>query len=300
MTRCTNCGLPLSPARTYTRCPRCDIALGNASGPNAAVTAAPHSYDQDPNRGAQAGMPSSPNNAWGQAPSSSITPTSPWNQSPAGPSPLQQAPQPQQPWLARALSQPPPNAGQRPASFSRHNRGFVVSAILLGTAALILIFVYIMATNFLSAQNGPDTATTHPAPQASATTPASSPTSASSPTATALPAQQYIDNAQTASAVDTTTSSSTQPSTTFKINQKIYVTFNIHPNGKNGAVCLLWFLNSKHIAQFALPVTSMSKAGYSYAIYAGTGPGYVNIYWASTTRCTDKLLAQHVDFTVTH
>ncbi|MEO6887465.1 MAG: hypothetical protein ABI456_00495 [Ktedonobacteraceae bacterium] len=296
MTRCTNCGLPLSPARTYTRCPRCNIALGNASGPNAAVTAAPHSYDQEQSRGAQAGMQSSPNNAWGQAPPSSLAPTSsPWNQSPAG-----QTPQAQQPWLAGTLSQPPMNTGQRSASFSRHNRGFIVSAILLGTAALILIFVYIMATNLLSAQNGPTTGNTPATPQASAPAAALSPTSASSPTATALPGQQYIDNAQTASTVDIASSSPTQPGTTFKMNQKIYVTFNIHPNGKSGAVCLLWFLNSKHIAQFALPITPMSKAGYSYAIYSGTGPGYVNIYWASTTRCTDKLLAQRVDFTVTH
>ena len=103
-----------------------------------------------------------------------------------------------------------------------------------------------------------------------------------------------------ASLVNTTTAQPLQLTTTFKVNQKIYVSFNIHPDSKNGAVCLIWYLNNKKVTQFPFSVTASARAGYSYAIYGGTGPAYVEIYWASTTTCSDKILAQRVDFTVTH
>ena len=77
------------------------------------------------------------------------------------------------------------------------------------------------------------------------------------------------------------------------------MTFSLHPNGKNGAVCLFWYLNNRNIAQYPFGVTAGAKAGYSYATYAGPGTAYVEIYWASTIACSDKILAQHVNFTVT-
>jgi hypothetical protein len=132
------------------------------------------------------------------------------------------------------------------------------------------------------------------------TTPILTPTAVPSPTAGALVGSQFIDSAQMASTVNTTTAQPLLLTTTFKINQKIYVTFNIHPNGKNGAVCLNWYLNNKIVTQFPFGVTASAKAGYSYAIYGGTGPAYVEIFWASTTSCSDKILAQHVTFTLTH
>jgi hypothetical protein len=132
------------------------------------------------------------------------------------------------------------------------------------------------------------------------TTPILTPTAVPSPTAGAFPGSQYINNAQMASTVNTTTAQPLLVSTTFKVNQKIYVTFNINPNGKNGAVCLYWYLNNKSVTQFPFAVTANAKAGYSYAIYGGTGPAYVDIYWASTISCSDKILAQHVNFTITH
>jgi hypothetical protein len=71
------------------------------------------------------------------------------------------------------------------------------------------------------------------------------------------------------------------------------------PHGKNGAVCLYWHLNNKNVTQFPFAVTPNATAGYSYAIYGSTGTAYVEIYWASTIACSDKLLAQHVNFKVT-
>jgi hypothetical protein len=102
-----------------------------------------------------------------------------------------------------------------------------------------------------------------------------------------------------ASAINSSSLQPTQLATTFKTNQKIYVTFQLHPAGHNGAVCLLWYLNGQQITQYSFAISANSKLSYAYATYGGTGAAYVEIYWASTTQCTDQLLAQHVDFTVT-
>jgi hypothetical protein len=184
------------------------------------------------------------------------------------------------------------------------NLGFIVAALCVISGGLILIFVYFLAlslpANPATGAYPPTSATTRTALTASPTSPTLSPTAVLPPTAGTLPGQQYIDNSQMASLVNTVTAQPLQLTTTFKVNQKIYVTFNINPNGKNGAICLLWYLNNKIVTQFPFSVTTSAKAGYSYAIYGGTGPAYVDIYWASTTACSDKILAQHVNFTVTH
>ena len=102
-----------------------------------------------------------------------------------------------------------------------------------------------------------------------------------------------------ASAIDQKTRKPTQLATTFKTNQKIYVTFQLHPAGQSGAVCLLWYLNGKQVTSYDFAAGQNSSASYSYAIYGGTGTGAVEVYWASSTSCSDKQLAQRVDFTVT-
>src|SRR5260221_11365109 len=70
---------------------------------------------------------------------------------------------------------------------------------------------------------------------------------APTPTATIYPGQQYINNAQMASAINSSSLQPTQLTTTFKTNQKIYVTFQLHPAGHTGAVCLLWYLNGQQL-----------------------------------------------------
>ena len=102
-----------------------------------------------------------------------------------------------------------------------------------------------------------------------------------------------------ASTINFNTAQPIQTTTTFKVKQRIYVTFAIHPNGKSGAICLYWYLNNHAVTEFPFPVTAAASAAYSYAIYGGRGNGYVEIYWASTTACSDRMLAQHVPFTVT-
>jgi len=101
-----------------------------------------------------------------------------------------------------------------------------------------------------------------------------------------------------ASEVNTNTAQPLQVTAMFRVSQRIYVTFDIHPSGNNGAVCLVWHLNNQVVTQFPFAVTASARAGYSYAVYGATGAGYVEIYWASSVACSDELLAQHVNFTV--
>jgi len=165
----------------------------------------------------------------------------------------------------------------------------------------MLVVVYFMAlglpqTNATSASLSSPQSTQSIVPSP---TTAKTPTVNPTPTTSTLPGQAYIDNAQMASSVNINTAQPLQATSTFRENQKIYVTFAIHPNGKSGAVCLYWYLNSHNITQYPFAVTATAKAGYSFAIYGGAGAAYVDIYWASTITCSDKILAQHVTFTVT-
>jgi len=179
--------------------------------------------------------------------------------------------------------------------------GFIVAGLCILAGGLILIFVYFLAIG-LPGSSSSNSATTTSTPSVSTSTPTTAPTTTTipSPTATVFPGQQYIDHAQMTTAVDLNSLQPTQLTTTFKTSQKIYVSFQLHPPGHSGAFCVIWYLNSKQIANFSLPVSSTSKYSYAYSIYSRTGAAYVELYWASTLQCTDQVLAQHVDFTVTN
>ena len=287
--KCTNCGLPLSPSRTDPICPRCGTPTG--SGQKATSTQAQQQYQQVywGNAGtvqAGAGIPPQ-NEQWAQTAQGS-----PSNL------PLSPLPEYQQGVVQPAFSQPrtrplAPRAIRPPTS--RNTRlGFIVAGLCVLTGGFILILVYFMA---IGLPGGNSNNTVAP-PVVSKATTAPTATTAPSPTATVYPGQQYIDNAQMASAINATRQP-TQLSTTFKTNQKIYVTFQLHPAGHGGAVCLLWYLNGRQVSQYSFPVSANSRLSYAYSIYGSTGTAYVEIYWASTPQCTDQVLAQHVDFTVT-
>lgn len=306
--KCTNCGFPLSPTNASMTCPRCHTSFASGSG-SAVQPASPR--------------PTPPPPAWATGLSQKHITFSPVEQAPF--------PQPGQMWQSASTpesmpatlnyssapydepartaggmysSPSAPISSKRPQARRTSNLGFIVAGLCVFAGGLILIFVYIMALGLPSP--GP-TSTSSIAPTVTnnipttlpTSTAAPSPTVAPSPTAGAFPGQQYVDNPQMASSVNTITAQPIQATTTFKVNQKIYVTFNIHPDGKNGAVCLYWYLNNKTITQFPFAVTPNATGGYSYAIYGGAGAAYVEIYWASTTTCSDKIQAQRVDFTVT-
>lgn len=194
--------------------------------------------------------------------------------------------------------------GKTPAKSARSsNIGFVVAGVCVMSAALILMFVYFMAMGLSSNTPAGVVGTSYAPTVTSSLSPTPAASLTSTPTASAtkadLPGEQFISEAETATAVDTTTSKALDPVTTFSVNQKVYITFHLHPAGQAGAVCLLWYLNGKETAQFEFSVSPADEAAYSYAIFRQAGAGYVDIFWASTTACTDKLLAQHVVFDVT-
>ncbi len=284
--RCTNCGLPLSPTNTSLNCPRCHSALVSEAKPVAVYPTLPPVVQTPFPQAGQMWQPD-------------LTP------------PPLPTPEPMEATVrnssssdmrdARTAGNPPMGQVMRAQTRRTSNAGFILAGLCVITGGLILVFVYFMAsglpsTNTTSASMGAPTTTSGTLPSA---TTVPSPTVLPSPTVGAFPGQQYIDNAQTASKVNTNTAQPLQTTTRFKVNQRIYVTFNIHPNGKSGAVCLLWYLNSRIVTQYPFAVTAAANAGYSYAIYGTAGEGYVEIYWASSTTCSDKILAQHVNFTVT-
>lgn len=294
--RCTNCGLPLSPTNTSLNCPRCHTALVSGAKPVAVYSGFPPV--------AQTPLPQA-GQMWQSDPTPPPLPT---------PEPMEAAVRDTNAsdmregrtaetvpgGQAKMYSNPTP--AMQAHTHRTSNAGFIVAGLCVITGGLILVFVYFMALGLpaastTSAYTVTPTTISNTLPSATA---APSVTVMPSTTVGAFPGQQYIDNAQMASLVNTNTAQPLQMATRFKVNQRIYVTFNIHPNGKSGAVCLIWYLNSRLVTQYPFAVSTTANAGYSYAIYGGAGEGYVEIYWASSTICSDKILAQQVNFTVTH
>ena len=284
--KCTACGLPLSPSRTSGSCPRCGTPVNTGAGIKS--TAGPVNFEPVARNG-NAGVPVQ-DGQWRQARTAS-----------AFQSPMVQAPQPDQMWIAG------PNAMQRPGSFSplqpaprrppRNSRiGFIVAGIFVVTGGILLVLVYFLAmgsgnTSTTGVTPTPTSATRSPAVTAS---PAGSP----SPTPTNYPGQQYINNAQMSSA-QPSTSQPVVPATSFKVQQTFYVAFNINSGGQAGAICMKWYLNGQFSFKYSFPVGAHTTASYGQAMFDLPGSGYVELYWASSKDCTDEVLAQHVDFTIT-
>ncbi len=298
--RCTNCGLPLSPTNTKTACPRCHISLA----------AGPHQVAQMPF--APVPTPKSPYpptvQMWepASAPTPSLTP-------PATPTPvpgtystlLQGYSSPQQTTLGQQyLSQPVPMPSAPTKTSHSGLLGYVIAALCIVTGGLLLFFVYFMGlaaptggTLSINSASSIQTSAVHPSPTAARPSPTTD-ASATANTNRAFPGQKYIANPQMASAVNTATAQPTQLTTMFSVNQKIYVTFTIFPHGNTGTVCLAWFLNNHPVTHYSFAAGGGGTAGYSYAIYGGTGTAYVQIAWANSNACTNALLAQQVTFSV--
>ncbi len=288
--RCSSCGLPLSPTRTPTNCPRCGTATD-------ATSTSPQSYYQQ--------------SYWETSGvfEAGVTPVVhyQWEQNVQKLHSSLQQPQFGQMWSGQIYqpgysSSPPPQF--TPPTGSRNSKlGFILvgSCILVGS--LLLIFVYFAITGLPGGHSSNSATTTNiSTPNVSTFTPTTIPTATaiSTQTATAYPGQQYIDNAQMSATLDPNTLHPSQMTTTFKTGEKIFVSFQVHPNGHAGAVCLIWYLNRQRVTNFNLPVRATSKYSYAYSIYGGSGPAYVELYWANSTQCTNQILAQHIDFTVTN
>ncbi len=324
--KCIHCGLPLSPTRTQLNCPRC----GMSTTPGQESMEISGSQDLIPAHQVQVGYAHSEHTPGSSAGNLQASQAALSRQQSSGWEPLEVPTQPPAPTITTwepsssilQQSTPPsqvqPDLQHDPEHLSNwprmeprkrkrpevsFNIGLTVAGLCVFTSALILIFVYFMAAGLSNNGSGTgrgisqaSTATTIvPSPS-----PISSPTVAKSSTPAPLPGEQFIDHAQMASAIDFSTAKAAAPASRFSVNQKIYVTFDLHSNSRAGAACLLWYLNGNKIAhyEFAVPPGS-NRSAYSYAVYQGIGAGSVYIYWASSIACTDKLLAQEVNFSVT-
>lgn len=295
--RCMNCGLPLSPSRTLTSCPRCGAALNVFQG-------AQQPQQQFEQTGWEGGMGggSGQQNLWGQGGSSApnaFSPFPPQNQ--GNPNAFHSGGLQQTPLAPRRPYTLPQSKGNPRVML-------MIAGLCVFLAAMLLGLVLLLAQNNggnsspnTASNNSTTTSTTTATPSgATATSATSTPDASASPTGTAYPGQQYIDNAQMSTGVDSKTLAPTNPTTTFKVGSNVYVSFKLHPPSQGGAYCTYWYLNGKQIAQpYSHPVKATSRASYVYFTYGQAGSAYVELFWASSTSCSDQVLAQHVDFTVT-
>jgi hypothetical protein len=134
-----------------------------------------------------------------------------------------------------------------------------------------------------------------PSPAPVPTTPGITPTSAAT-------GSKYIDNVQIGTNLDMTRVQIVQSTRNFQAGQRIYITMNVNSIGYQGAVCLDWYVQSAFLTHYAFSTTADPSqphaTAWSYAISTRQGPGYVNVFWASSLACADKVLAQRVDFNV--
>ena len=302
--RCMNCGLPLSPSRTMTNCPRCGAALNVLQG---APQPQQQQFEQPNWEGSMAGI--GKQNPWEQANGPTPGSYSPFpQQNQGGPNAnttmgapgngLQQAPfSPRRPY-------PPQKNKLNPRLL------FIVAGLFIFLAAMLLGLVYVLGSansgnsSKSTASTNPNNTTNNGTAASKGSTPTAStatPNASASPTdtGTTYPGQQYIDGAQMAMGVNKTTLQPQNPTTTFKIGSSMYVVFNLHPPAQGGAVCSYWYLGGNQVTTYPFAVKGSSQASYTFATYGSAGQGYVELYWASSKSCSDKVLAQHVNFTVT-
>ncbi|GCE03983.1 hypothetical protein KDAU_13120 [Dictyobacter aurantiacus] len=249
---------------------------------------------------------------------------------PSTPTPARQT-TPQAPRMP--MPAPPPIQRQStPPRQPRIKLGFTVAGMCLMAGFLIMVFVFIMAQSLPLPQNAassnaapqqsmnqpvatqpattpavstPQTSATQPAAtQPAATQPQATPTASSTTPTMPVSSNLYVDNASLTNGVNTQNGQPLQPTQTFRLGQLVYVTMVVHQPAYNGAICLSWSVNNQ-----AYPYASPANPGgatylaqtsaYFYYKPGTTGPGFVDIYWASSTACTDKVLVQHLPFTIT-
>ncbi|GCE17757.1 hypothetical protein KDK_15570 [Dictyobacter kobayashii] len=179
--------------------------------------------------------------------------------------------------------------------------------------ALIMVFVFIMAQSLQLDPMAPNKV------QLPAIQPANTPIATQQPTRshptitpTALPAtatapvsaSQYVDNTNLTSGINTVTGQPLQSTQKFRLGQPVYVTMTIHQVAYNGAICLNWSVNN-HTYPYASSASPgaatyvAQTSAYFYYKPGAIGPGFVDIYWASSTACADEVLVTHLPFTVT-
>jgi hypothetical protein len=182
--------------------------------------------------------------------------------------------------------------------------GFTIAGLCIIAGSFLLIFVYLIGQGFLP---GGETRTLSETEQSSTARANQTATAIHAPTSTippitvtpTLPGQDLLETSVLASNFNEQTGQIIQEATDFKTNQKIYVVFRLHPEGTKHAACLKWYLDDQLVNQFAFDVNPAYNYNYySYTSMPTAGSGRVDISLASTTGCSNAILAQKLSFTV--
>ncbi len=299
--RCSQCGLPLAPRRDT--CPRCGTSISanmanqaRLEGPPLQMPFPAEQLPQLPFASAE-GRPSMPSSEG--APQANVQAF--WTSSPSSPPvsyPTNDLPNRPEPPLARK----PYSSAQ--SSAKRTRMGFTIAGLCIMAGSLLLVFVYLIEqgvlpggrTTTLNDIRASSTARPDQTAIVTQTPPPSTPAVTPTPT---LPGQDLLDTSALSDTFNEQTGQILQQSTDFKVNQKIYVIFSLHPGGNSHLVCLDWYLNDVSVNKLAFQVNpAYNYKYYSYAFMSTSGKGHVDISLASSTTCTDALLAQKLSFTV--
>ncbi len=272
--QCSSCGSQLAPEATA--CPRC----GRPTPYNASV---PGAYD----RTVMAPPPQLPPTVYGSSsagpaspygtPPYAPPPSAPYQMPPVSPSSTQQypygspyAPPPPAPY-------PAPPASPLPDGASRRRRR--LKALVVGVVALILVSSgVLLVPGWL-----------HPLPP---------PGPSGSPIVPA--AATIVTNVQVASAVDSYYHP-TQLTNTVAVGQTLYITFDLHLNGRTGYVLAKFYRDREFIDQAdPLMVTPGVLNAAVYASFpAAIQNGTAELYWCQQADCSDRQLVAVAHFTIT-
>jgi len=278
--QCSSCGTQLAPEATA--CPRC----GRPTPYNAPVSGA---YDRTV-VAPPAGLPPPPQLPPTVYGSSSAGPASPYGTPPYGTPPSdpyrmpQASPSSAQQYPYGSPYAPPPSAPYRvppvsplPDGASKRSRRLI--ALMVGVVALVLVVSGVfLIPGWL-----------HPLPP---------PGPSGSPIVPAAAA--IVTNVQVASAVDSYYHP-TQLTSTVAVGQTLYITFDLHLNGRTGYVQAKFYRDREFIDQAdPLMVTPGVLNAAVYASFPAAIPnGTAELYWCQQADCSDRQLVAVAHFTIT-
>jgi hypothetical protein len=333
---CKSCGLPLSPGAAF--CTSCGAATPyntpgqNSSSPydpapaasspynptimadpspyNPTVMASPPSYDPTIAAPSPYGQPGQqPPTSYGAPPNpyENLPAQDPYNPYNAASSPYAAPPPQPNAYPAYGYGNPPaipgtympgtPPGAYGTAKSSKRNR----TGLIIGLSVLALVLVCgllgaaLVALSKNASQTNKSTSTTTATTTSSTTATMGSVPSTSSivPSAAAI-----IFHPQTASAIDKGFLP-TQVTSTFTVNQTVYLTFSIDSKGQDGYVQVKWYEDGQLLDAPILHHHAQNDHAYFSLPYDQAGSGAAAMYWCTQSNCSDAQLAQVVTFTVT-
>lgn len=199
-----------------------------------------------------------------------------------------------------------PGPQQKPKSKLPLILGIVIGVVLLLCIGISALIYAASKNNTTTTTTGTATTTTNttPAPT-TGTTPA--PTTGTTPaSSTTGPSGLSVVPAAAAIITDVKSSSSidsnyhpTNPTSTFKVNQTVYVTFNLHLTQK-GYAEVKWYVDGTFGKSKILALQDVNFVdAYFSESYLTAANGTAEVYWCTQANCGDAQLAAIVNFTVT-